>query len=441
MKESISDLKWRIYNVFPANELELEKLLSLVEIRYSDKTETAAVSLENPPVLVFNRNFVREHCKADEHLLVVLMHEMYHIILGHTRLFNRVTFIDNIAFDAVINAMICRSFPDGEYISFFQEFYKNTGIEALLRPPDNWSLDNISSARWKLKGDLLVLHKGLYTQEGDLTYRDIYDDLRKRVNIMKLIVLLGNHKGKTTSYDGQIENAISGIVGKWPALNPRDGRDQGMTTVERLLASTNRKDVVTRMMKKAILRLATERCGNLRVNLETDQDTFFPYPTIPDRKAAVLNTLGQKNLFYRGRTRRLAQTRAGRVHIYLDVSGSMDEYLERIFGSLAPLRSYLYPKIHAFSTEVFEHRPIEILNGKYRTNGGTDINCVAEHMVKNRIRKSAIITDGYVGPIREEFASQIKDGYGVVKILTPPHYKNEIDQIRGENYLLPMEEN
>ena len=34
--------------------------------------------------LLFNRQFVDEHCRTDEHLLMLLMHEMHHLVLGHT---------------------------------------------------------------------------------------------------------------------------------------------------------------------------------------------------------------------------------------------------------------------------------------------------------------------------------------------------------------------
>ena len=78
----IEDLKWRIYNVFPAGELALDHLLGLFSVSYSTKIPTAAVQTRLPPKLLFNRQFVDEHCRTDEHLLMLLMHEMYHLVLG-----------------------------------------------------------------------------------------------------------------------------------------------------------------------------------------------------------------------------------------------------------------------------------------------------------------------------------------------------------------------
>ena len=42
-----------------------------------------------------------------EIFFLLILHELYHVILGHTRLFSRVSPIDNIVFDAVINSMLC----------------------------------------------------------------------------------------------------------------------------------------------------------------------------------------------------------------------------------------------------------------------------------------------------------------------------------------------
>ena len=84
---SIEDLRWKIYNVFPAGELALDHLLGILSISYSTRIPTAAVKNEMPPCLLFNPEFIEKHCKTDEHLLMILMHEMYHVVLGHTRLF------------------------------------------------------------------------------------------------------------------------------------------------------------------------------------------------------------------------------------------------------------------------------------------------------------------------------------------------------------------
>ena len=82
---------------------------------------------------------VRKRCRADEHLFLLVMHELYHIILAHTTLYPRLGVAQNIAFDAVINAGLSRQFQGPEYRGFFEEINPaDTFPSLLLRPPVGW---------------------------------------------------------------------------------------------------------------------------------------------------------------------------------------------------------------------------------------------------------------------------------------------------------------
>ena len=86
----------------------------------SREIPTAAVTCEGRPRLLVNPDFVAERCARDEHLFLLVMHELWHVILAHTRLYPRATRAENIAFDAVINAGLWRQFPGVEYRGFFE---------------------------------------------------------------------------------------------------------------------------------------------------------------------------------------------------------------------------------------------------------------------------------------------------------------------------------
>ena len=439
---SNEELRWRLFNVFPAHDLGLNRLLELLDICYDKRVKTACVSMGIPPRMRFNPKFVEENCGSEEHLLMLLMHELYHIILGHTRLFKTSVDISNIAFDAVINSMLCRSFPGEEYISFFKGLYLDTGIEALLRPPDGWGEDE-REIQWKLEGDLLQLHKGLYTEEGDVTYKDIYDDLLSNLLEARDIVLIGDHQGKGMGY---LENnfsrsafdALNGIVGKWPAHDPTAGRDQGLTTIENLITIEKPKMSLSRVIRSSISRLAFAGAGNVRRSGRRMNDSLLPYPTIPDRKAMVLRTMGSPTLFYKGRVSGFENFRAGRVRVYVDVSGSMDEYLEQIFSVLVHLRSMLHQTVHAFSTEIHDHTHNDILEGRYNTTGGTDINCVAQHMIEHGVKRAAIITDGMVGELEESFKEKLPKCLETVRLLVPPNCREGAEELNGRTVELPL---
>ena len=443
MALSIEDLKWRIYNVFPAGDLALDHLLSLFSIAYSTKIPTAAVQTRMPPRLLFNRKFVTEHCRTDEHLLMLLMHEMHHLVLGHTRLFPLVTPAHNFALDAVINAMICKSMPGYEYVSFFTGLYRDQGIEALLRPPESWSPEREDRARWKLKGDLLTAHRALYTEEGDLTYRDIFDLVVEKTKPRVEIVLLGSHGQKQTGEimgDPEVVRSLAEIVGKWPAFEPCGGRDRGSDLAERVVELTRPRISISRTIRDAIAKIAVHGGGPQHIFTTADRQTLFPYPTVPDRRAVVMQCLGQSPVYFRGHAPGPCRENVGQVHIYLDVSGSMNGFLETIFSCLRPIQNRLYPRIHVFSTEVVDYPIGDILQGRYTSTSGTDINCVLEHIIKNRIRKAAIVTDGYVGKPSAVLIEQLPEGLRLVKLLTPAFYEDDLNHLPGWVQKLPLEE-
>ena len=85
----MNDLTARVLNAIPAGAYEMNALLSLLRIEETDAVPTASVSCERRPVLRINPDFVRRHCRTDEHLFLLVMHELHHVLLGHTRLFPR----------------------------------------------------------------------------------------------------------------------------------------------------------------------------------------------------------------------------------------------------------------------------------------------------------------------------------------------------------------
>ena len=439
MSLSIKELRWKIFNVFPEGELALDHLLGLLSINYSRNIPSAAVKSKMPPQLLFNPEFIEKHCKTDEHLLMILMHEMYHVILGHTRLFSLITPMQNFAFDAVINSMICRSMPGYEYVSFFTGLYKDDKDEALLRPPENWSQDLGKYAHWKLKGDFLTAHKALYTEEGDLSYRDIFELVSQKTSGELETDLLGSHGDAEEIKDPDTIKVIAKIVRQWPAGEKKEGQGRGAELEKYIIELIWPTMDVSRVIRRAILAVALHSHGARSIYRQCQKETLLPYPTLPDRRATVMRSLGQHPVFFRGHIAQIHKETVGLVHVYLDVSGSMENYLQTIFSCLKPLRNHLYPILHIFSTEVIDCPIEEILKGIYSTTHGTDIDCVLEHVIKNKIIKAAIITDGYVGAPSEELMEKLPKQFKLVKLLTPEYYDEAINLLPGTVHRLPIE--
>ena len=129
----------RILDCFPAGSYALSALLRLVDVVETTDVETAAVECRSNPRMLVNPEFVERFAPTPEKLLMLVMHELHHVLLGHTRLFPCVTAVDNLVFDAVINALLCRMFPGPEHTGFFTDFYSQDAFPAcLLRPAAGW---------------------------------------------------------------------------------------------------------------------------------------------------------------------------------------------------------------------------------------------------------------------------------------------------------------
>ena len=132
-------LRQRILNTLPAASYQMEQFLSLTDVTLSNDTQSAAIECGPQPTLLLNEAFIAKYCRRDEHLLMLVLHELYHVIFGHSSLFPRLTQAHNIVFDAVINALLCQQFRDQVYIEFFQKINSTARFPGRLpRPPKGW---------------------------------------------------------------------------------------------------------------------------------------------------------------------------------------------------------------------------------------------------------------------------------------------------------------
>jgi hypothetical protein len=122
-----------------------------------------------------------------------------------------------------------------------------------------------------------------------------------------------------------------------------------------------------------------------------------PIPTC-ERRAVVLRALGAPPLLY-GSMLPLPRRRpvGERVHVYLDVSGSIGKLKGDLYGAVLDCRDLVHPAVHLFSTAVVDVSLEDLRRGRCETTRGTAIDCVAEHVRLHRVRRAVLITDGYVG--------------------------------------------
>lgn len=85
----------------------------------------------------------------------------------------------------------------------------------------------------------------------------------------------------------------------------------------------------------------------------------------------------------------------GVLTLYLDVSGSMEDSLPQILASLVRRRpSWLSQPIYGFSSAVTPISMRALREGVIETGTSTNFGAVVEHLLLNRVRRAALITDG-----------------------------------------------
>ncbi len=435
-------IRERIFNVLPAASYQMEKLFGLLDIEFSDRTETACVECRATPRLLLNRQFVEEHCREDGDLFLLILHELHHVILGHTRLFPRVTPIDNIVFDAVINSMLARTVGRSVGVGLFTRFYTYDKFpERLLRPPPGWP----GCFKGALKGlperEARAVKLLYGTDAGAITYYDIYELLRQSLGEGEAgipdVVLLGNH-GEDPSENSLLTQVVRRIVEGWPPPPFRiSGRDEGKDGSDYFLSQTEQPGAAFQRAFAQVLRRCGVNCGRgpavYRRRLSARERTIETViPDARDRRVTALRSFyGHNPLVYRSELNdiRPRPLRVPVVHLYLDVSGSMSACLPHLTAVCREPFRRGELAIFAFSTVVSNLKGTDLTKVAIRNTGGTDINAVLEHFGriprKRRPRVILIATDGYVGPARDDLRSTL-GRTRVVAALTHPGYADDL---------------
>lgn len=425
-------LRERIWNTFPVAQPAFAKLLSLLEIEASRETATASITLGARSRMRINPDFVAAHCADDQSLVMLVLHELHHVVLGHTRLWDRSTPAMNIAFDAVINAQLCQLFPGSEWTKLFRGSYDPHELPwALLRPPENWGTP---IPTW-LPGSLGTLHRRLYT-DTSVSYEELFHLLAETLKSGSgttsadeegaggmMAKLLGDHAptdddGSGEAPDPDLLAEIRNIIAEWPMVELRSGRDQGGHAHAFRLDLGGRRREAARILRQAMRHLGDVMDGGMGRPRAVTAPTalVLPHRVQSDRRAAVAEACGGEALLFTGRGERRTIRRGELVHLYLDVSGSMDGVIAPLYAALSNLAPWMSPKLHLFSTVVEDVSHGDLRAGVGTTTGGTDISAVTGHMVRGGIRRALIVTDGWVGKVPSEHARELarrKSRFGV----------------------------
>lgn len=378
-------LQSRIYRISGGVPRYIREVINSFRIVETDKVRTAATSIGKDPVLLISPAFVKEHCQSDAHLLMLILHECFHVILGHTRIFKDSNSVfDNIAFDAIINATLCKMFPSKSYVSFFTNLNPASSFPScFLRP----LADDTPKEFW-----YFMLR--LYNDE-TTTYEDVYRFLLSKapIPVSGDYVLIGEHPLKEPCAGvAELGEELEGIV--------LSGQGEGSDLLASVLSKVKTVAPEVSLLKKAesLLRKA---------GLILDEREMKKLPPIgetyvyegKDRRAMVKREMSDLLLphyskeFPGSQKERLPCRKA---LVYLDVSGSMELAIPVLLPLFAGLIERKRCTLYQFSTKVAECDIEKMKEGCYEGTGGTDFNCIFKHYfsLKKAPKRVVIITDG-----------------------------------------------
>ncbi|MDP3735235.1 MAG: hypothetical protein Q8R39_02285 [bacterium] len=467
-------LRGRILAAFPAGHYALDAFFRLTDIVVTDRVDTAAVECVAAPRMLVNGQFVSKHCATDEHLFMLILHELHHVLMGHTTLFKRTTVLDNIAFDAVINAILSQLFREPMYYSFFQKLYKPDRLpDALLRPPDGWPKEwDIPMSLPKPVSEMIRV---LYS-EASGTYKEVYDLFKKDTALKEHLAgagipldgrgqdgtlgtggdaqcpLLGDHspegivgRGESAANSPALEGAVRSIVEKWPMPpDPIRGRSSGRELREILLEKVKTPPTAQRILERLIRKMVEEgpAGGVTRYTLQdVDRTIEHPLPTLRDRRALVAASFGWQPLVYRTSLEiRRRRKERGITSVYVDVSGSVARYRSLMASLVKPYVLRKRARLFVFSEVVDAVTPDALKRGIYKTTDGTDAVCIWKHASENGFRKIVVLTDGYVGKPPRYWSHELsKNGVRICVALVADGYMCDLEDIADEIIELPLE--
>ncbi len=468
---ALNHFKYRIINVLPPGTAYLETFLKLADIQWSQRLPTAGITSEGTPRLLLNREFVNRYCRMDEDIMMLVLHELYHVLYGHHTLFKGAGLAHNIAFDAVINARLCRGWKSFRYAHFFRRIYENPGFpEILLCPPPEWPGTACPEIQAKeqerlaaqMEPDLVLetldLRNRLYNNENIVSYEDILRLLQKQAPKAEPILLGGHHMADAdeipdtetgTDSDPLMVDTAQRLDEQLTRLESRKnaGSNMGLKSIhpaQRNPRKTFLQALRTVLVKAGVYQQRSSR-HRRRALADTLRQSISILPEWRDRTVAAKEMLlDAAPLLYSRDTpsRAFRWEPAGQAHVYLDVSGSMCDDLPWIIGALTPLEKAGLCRIYLFSTRVFDIPKGDIGTKPLKTTWGTEIECILRHLmeipVKKRPRQAVVLTDGYFKqpevPLLEAFQ---ETGIGLHGAITHTGSLAPMDSIAATAVKLP----
>lgn len=372
----------------------------------SEQVQTACISRSAEGMkLEFGKHFLETELSDDRDFIFVLMHEIYHHVLGHLfpsskdRVSRIYRSLANVAADMMVNRAVCeRFFPGG--VPLLARMYRSDRLpDALLRPPSNVMEEAMfrparrermvsifKAALFEIGVDgrlanrVWMLYRAAWFRNAP--YEFILERLLSifaRTDTLSLppFVLLGSHDGELGGL-GDIINT------------GREGKNAGYSDVIEEEEIRIQKAAVNSGVAAALRRALEENSNRWRLN---DPVACPGVVCVPGRRDAAFLASGAYPVFYSAN--KVAFEPEQLAHVYVDVSGSMKDEIPFMFGVLSQSKELIADPIHEFSNVIEDVTMHEFSQGVCRTTGGTDFDPILRHAMAKNYRQIVIFTDGW----------------------------------------------
>lgn len=386
-------IKFIIQDMIEENPLACSALFKISSIEFTEKVDTMAVQISSHPILYINLTFCRKHLLCENDVKAVLLHEFLHVLLLHTEKYKLNSPLLNICLDAIINAIIYRT-EGMKYAGFFARFYKWEKISFLLRPKCD---EKNFEEEW------MNIHKSIY--EGKYCADDLLEllqYLRSKIKLpnLKYIVFIGNHGNINPEVPEHIADIFNDILKKMNGVKiwSGTGGKGAVVSKESVVASKHQHQhwnaATLTILKKCLIEntkrkpILEQQHINIPILIGSDKRSLSKY--LYSGLVPMSSAIGTVSIL----------KPEEKVSVYLDVSGSMQNELNRLVELLFHFKKYVKMPLWVFSDTIKE---AFFVGNKlvFDTSYGTRIAPVFNHMRENNISTALIITDGYVDEIIE----------------------------------------
>ena len=387
---------------------------SFIKEVIGDKNHPTA-GITKDGTLSYNPNFVSKFISSKQDLFSLVFHEILHPMFGH--FIYGAGRLENIAADAVINAVIsCIYSAESNGGALFRKTHSPRGLNGIMRPESDMNNSRYEKFYSRLYGRYQDRSKSLTTGE-------LIQALKILTEREKLdrVLLLGSHGEREGTLGKGISELSHEEIGriaediKRSAMKRQGGRNAGYS--EELFTLLMKAVKSHLSIRKALLqKFTTKRKIDRFKELFRDRRiSTSPIPIHPSKRDLVLLSAGIDPFYFHNHIRTQKKRNKG-LAIYLDVSGSVNEYLPRILGILQNLKNEI-KNVFLFSNKVLEISFETLLKGHLPTTFGTDFNCVANSILEHKFNKALIITDGYASMSDELKGDLKKDRLKTLTIL------------------------